>query len=409
MLRNLYDQNYSSGQVASGTGSAFQTGPFTEAFDAKVIDNRINPAPNIPLGTLFVEQMALANGGDAFYVPEFATGIPRKLFTYGALTEIPLPPVPPNVNTPGAVGATQGQQNIRIRQVGTCLALCTTGGGIAIGAGTLLTSDGLGNLTPFAAASAAPTPTITPFGTTGGTTYTYKLAAVSNAGVASALGTAASTTTGNATLSGTNGNIISFTPVADAAYYIVVRTVGGAAQGVIGTVPGGGSSFTDIGQGVQANTSATVYFPTLTAPNAPTVVQVSGAVAGTTSNTYKITAVGSNGVYSAESTGTALATSNAVLSVANGNKITWTAVTGAAYYLIDRTAAGGTPSTTGIIGASNAPTAGFVDYGQAATAYAAVTTPTPTPPAGLTYAVARGTLAASITTPTLVSVSMGGF
>jgi hypothetical protein len=410
VIRNIYDQNYSSGQVGSGTGSAFQTGPFTEAFDAKVLDARINPSPNIGLGTLFIEQAGLTSAGDENYIPEFATGIPRKLFTYGILTAIPLPPVPPNVNTPGAVGATQGQQEIRVRQIGTCLALCTTvSSAVAIAAGTLLTSDGAGNLTPFQPPSAAPTPTVTPFGTTGSTTYTYKLAAVSFDGVATALSTAASTTTGNATLTGTNGNLITWTPVSDAAYYIVVRTVGGAAQGVIGIAPGGASSLEDVGQGIQANTSATVYFPTLSAPSAPTVAQVTGAVAGTTTDTYKITAVGPNGVWSAESSATSLTTANAVLSPTNANKITWTAVTGAAYYVIDRTAAGGTPSTTGVIGVSNSPTAGFLDYGQAGTALVAQTVPTPTPRAGLVYAVARGVLAAGTTTPTLTSVSVGGF
>ena len=409
MIRNLYDQNYSSGQVAPGTGSAFQTGPFLEAIDAKVLDARVAPAPNIGLGTLFIEQNGLSSSGDQSYIPEFATGIPRKLFTYGILTSIPIPPVPPNSTTPGAVGATQGSQEIRIRQIGTASALVTTGNGVAVAAGTLLTSDGAGNLSAFGAPSAAPTPTVTPFGTTGATTYTYKIASVSLDGVASALGTAASTTTGNATLTGTNGNLIAWTPVADAAYYIVVRTVGGAAQGVIGIAPGGASSLEDIGQAVQSNTSATVYFPTLSAPGAPTVAQVTGAVAGTTTVTYKVTAVGPNGVWSAESTATSLTTANAILSPTNANKITWTAVTGASYYVIDRTAAGGSPSTTGNIGASNSPTTGFLDYGQAATTFTAQTTPTPQPRNGLTYAIARGALAANITTPTLTLVSVGGF
>ena len=78
-------------------------------------------------------------------------------------------------------------------------------------------------------------PTITNSGTTGSTTYTYTVTASNSAGetVASAGG---STTTGNATLTSTNKNIVTITYVNGATSYNVYRTVGGATQGKIGTI-----------------------------------------------------------------------------------------------------------------------------------------------------------------------------
>jgi hypothetical protein len=290
---------------------------------------------------------------------------------------------------------------------GPIQALCVapTAGG-AIAPGTLLCSDGTGNLEPFQPPSAAPTPTVTPVGTTGSTSYSYALVAVSINGTYSAIGTAGSTTTGNATLSGANYNLITWTPVVDAVSYIIVRTVGGATQGAIAIVTASDASFADVGIAAQTGTTATQPFLRPATPSAPTVAQVTGATAGSTSYAYKITAIAANGVWSAESSATTLSTGNATLSVANANKITWTAVAGATYYAIDRTTAGGTPSTTGFIGYATAAqaTAGFIDYGIAATTFTAITTPTPTPVAGATLATSLGTLASGTTTPTLTWV-----
>lgn len=80
-------------------------------------------------------------------------------------------------------------------------------------------------------------PTVTPIGTSGSTTYGYKIVARNSLGVsvASAEGT---TTTGNAALSATNYNRITWTAVSKAASYDVYRTTGGATQGKIGNVTG---------------------------------------------------------------------------------------------------------------------------------------------------------------------------
>ncbi len=411
MIRLLTDTAYVSAGVPSGTASAFVEVPTLEDFDTNAIDNRISPAPNISLGTLFDQQFAAANSGDAFYVPNAVAYRALPMFSYGILTAVP-PPSAPAVNTALVTNKSAGQNQIRLRQKGVCQALCVTpSSAVAIAVGTLLASDGNGNLQPFQPPSAAPTPTVTPVGTTGATTYTYKLAAVSLDGVATVLGTAGSTTTGNATLSNANYNQLTWTPVADAAYYIIVRTVGGATQGVIGIVPNNVSVYNDTGLAATENTSATVYFPTLSAPGTPTVAQVTGAVAGTSTDGYKVTAVGPNGVWSAESTEQTLTTSNATLSVANANKITWTAVTGAAYYVIDRSTAA-TGYKTGVIGFSNSPTAGFLDYGQAiidTVANLTQATPAPIPRPGTVLAIGMGALAAGTTTATLTQVNVGGF
>jgi len=78
-------------------------------------------------------------------------------------------------------------------------------------------------------------PTVTPQGTPGATAYSYVVVALAQNGV-SAASAAGSTTTGNATLSGTNTNRIVWVAVAGATAYRIYRTVGGATQGLIATV-----------------------------------------------------------------------------------------------------------------------------------------------------------------------------
>ncbi len=80
-------------------------------------------------------------------------------------------------------------------------------------------------------------PTVTPEGTTGGASYSYKIVANDNVSGTTPASGAGSTTTGNATLSSGNYNLITFNPVHGASGgYSVYRTVGGGTQGLIGTV-----------------------------------------------------------------------------------------------------------------------------------------------------------------------------
>lgn len=312
-----------------------------------------------------------------------------------------------------AAKAVGGTAKIVVR--GPAQTLCTTNATTAIAAGTPVQADGAGNCTTFAIPSTPPTPTLVVNGTTGSATPAYALVAVSYDGIPSAIGTAVAASTANATTTYLNSNTINWTPAADAAYYIVVRTAAAgtpSTTGVIGIVPGGQGTFTDIGNAILANTSATQFFTRPAAGGTPTVAQVSGATAGSTTDSYKVTAIMPNGVWGAEGSAGSLTTANAVLSATNGNKITWTATTGAVLYAIDRTAAGGTPSSTGLIGYATPAmaTSGFLDIGQAAVTFpTAQTVPNPTPRAGACLGYALGALTTSTSTPTLTNVLVGCF
>jgi hypothetical protein len=94
------------------------------------------------------------------------------------------------------------------------------------------------DLGDLGAANAAPT--VTPQGTPGATAYSYVVVTTKEDGsvTRSAVG---STATGNATLSGTNFNLVEWAAIAGATKYEVYRTVGGDEQGKIATVtPGPG-------------------------------------------------------------------------------------------------------------------------------------------------------------------------
>lgn len=429
MIRCVQDLSASGTAFPTGLQGAFQEYPNLEPIDATVLDARVAPAPNIGVGTLWIENFfasglsspppstgGIVNEGDALYTPSAFYGQSVPLFSYGVLVGIP--PTPTGGAGLGATAgyATGGQvQQLRIRQKGSCFALCTAPGTTAIAPGTLLTADGAGNLTPFQPPSGAPTPTITPEGTTGAATWTYALFAVGYDGQYSAIGTAASTTTGNATLTVTNYNLITWTPVADAAQYVIVRTVSGgtpASVGTIGVVGSGVSSFTDTGQAADPRTSATNPVPNLPSPSTTTVAQVTGATPGTSTYTYRVSAILPNGVWSnTQGTATSVTTGNATLSPTNGNLITWSAVTGAVAYAITRTVAP-TGYSTGIIGYATSPTTGFVDYGQPALGtYTGLYQQFPAAQGapGAVLAIAKGTLAAGTTTPALVLVNVGGF
>lgn len=92
-------------------------------------------------------------------------------------------------------------------------------------------------------------PTVTPSGTPGVTSYSYRVVAVAGTKVTDA-SAAGSTTTGNATLTGSDFNRVAWSAPAGAVgvtEYRVYRSVGGATQGLIGTVAVGTTQFDDTG------------------------------------------------------------------------------------------------------------------------------------------------------------------
>jgi hypothetical protein len=310
-----------------------------------------------------------------------------------------MPTPTPNlqVTPPETLGALQSQL-VNALAADEAVAVTTVAGGSQTLQGATLNTKVLA--TPGA-------PTITTSGTAGATTYTYKVVAKIGAaplGRPTAASAAGSTTTGNATLSASNFNIVTFTCVPYATSYDIYRTAGGSAQGKIANVlqpaavvaqfPTSLSYQTtattavlnDTGLAGDSSTAPTVNLTgscqndthgdvNVVALSAPYNLAVANAgTAGSTAYTYVVSAVDSVG--EVPCTGVATATGNATLTSGNSNLITWNDTPGAQYYNIYRSASSGTPGTTGLIGTvypSGAATYSFSDTG-----IAVITTRVPT-------------------------------
>lgn len=107
--------------------------------------------------------------------------------------------------------------------------------------------------------------------------------------------------------------------------------------------------------------------PELSRPGTPTVTPQ--GTAGSTSWSYAVYArTGREACSDVSFAGLALG--NATLSGSNFNRITWSSITGATSYVVFRVSAGGSPSTTGIIGTTTSTT--FDDTGLSADGTAAL-------------------------------------
>ena len=113
------------------------------------------------------------------------------------------------------------------------------------------------HLKELSALSTPPTPTVTPQGVAGVTAYSYKVVAGHRQGTTEA-GSAGSTATGNATLSSTNFNRVTWTAVTGAEFYLIYRTVGGATTGVVAVVAASALQFDDTGIVADSTTAPTV-------------------------------------------------------------------------------------------------------------------------------------------------------
>lgn len=106
-------------------------------------------------------------------------------------------------------------------------------------------------------------PTVTPQGTTGAATWTYKISAVNATGNETVLSANGSTTSGNATLSGTNFNRITWSATPGAAAYRIYRVATGTSPnttGYIGTVDAHSTlQFDDTGIGIMGGYSGSVF------------------------------------------------------------------------------------------------------------------------------------------------------
>jgi len=106
--------------------------------------------------------------------------------------------------------------------------------------------------------------------------------------------------------------------------------------------------------------------PLLTDVSQPTVTPQ--GTGGSTTWGYEIVAIDANGKKTATSTEGTSAAGNATLDDTNFNRVTWTDITGGVTYEIWRESAGGTPSTTGLIGTVGSGVQQFDDTGLTATA-----------------------------------------
>jgi hypothetical protein len=206
------------------------------------------------------------------------------------------------------------------------------------------------------------TPTITNVGTAGVVTWAYKVVALSGSGASlgsTPASAAGSTTTGNATETSANYNVITWAAVAGAVSYDVYRTTAGttpSTTGKIGNVLATVVKNTGLqpstyslndtalaGDGTTAptaNTTGILYAPVLgnylvlTTP--VNVVVTPKGTAGATSYSYKVVARSAVGTTAASTAGSTT-TGNATLSTTNFNAVTWNAVPGAVSYDVYRT------------------------------------------------------------------------
>ena len=106
---------------------------------------------------------------------------------------------------------------------------------------------------------------------------------------------------------------------------------------------------------------------TVTTVSPPVISSLTtSGTAQTTSYTYEVVAAVTNGAITNPSSTDTITTGNAILSATNYNIITWGAVTGVTNYYVYRTASGGTPSSTGLIGVIPSGTTTLHDTGLSA-------------------------------------------
>jgi Multicopper oxidase len=149
-------------------------------------------------------------------------------------------------------------------------------------------------------------------------------------------------------------------------------------------------------------TGTTTAVVILGAAGAPTVAVV--GTAGAVTWSYQIVAYNANGDGVPSPAGST-ATGNATLAATNYNHITWAPVANALGYRVLRTAAGGSPSTVGLIASPAA--AAFDDQGATATAYTANTANPVVYPATSSFVLTATT--GYISTPDGNSIFMWGY
>ncbi|HSX36540.1 MAG TPA: hypothetical protein VLG13_00225, partial [Patescibacteria group bacterium] len=137
------------------------------------------------------------------------------------------------------------------------LIIKSQGGGLAVGQSSASASLSLqGALVTTQLPTPTLSATVTNVGTSGATTYRYQVTALDGNSGETAGSTVQQTTTGNATLSGTNYNTITWTPVGGAVQYSVYRCTGAACTPLkLTTVSGNVTSYNDQAAGSPSGTA----------------------------------------------------------------------------------------------------------------------------------------------------------
>lgn len=237
-------------------------------------------------------------------------------------------------------------------------------------------------------------PTITNVGAAGSTVYIYKVVTTTYDGRDSIPSDAGSTSTGNATLNGTNYNTASWSAVTGAASYTVLKWNGSAWQKLAGGVTG--TSYNDQGGALSAyslsttnpggeitqqsqtmtgdltNTGGQYIGTALSTPPTPTVTPTGGS--GAVAYSYAIVGVSVDGRDTVQSTAGSTATGVVFGSLTQSvyNLVQWTALSNVAGIRVIRTAGG---TSQGQITTTLLPpnALSFKDTGLAASAYTAAT------------------------------------
>lgn len=152
----------------------------------------------------------------------------------------------------GLVDADLGATHAALTtQANTFTANQVIDGLLGVGLSPSFAIHGLGAGLRLQALATPTAPTVTPNGTTGATTYSYYLVATDAAGRKTAPSPVGQTTTGNATLSGTNFNAITWSAVPGAVSYDVLK--GDTGHSIALAVAG--TSFNDTGTATAAYTA----------------------------------------------------------------------------------------------------------------------------------------------------------
>jgi hypothetical protein len=186
-------------------------------------------------------------------------------------------------------------------------------------------------------------PTVANVGTAGTTSYTYYVVATDRNGNKTLAGTAGTTTTGNATLSGSNYNTISWTAVPGAVSYDILKgdTAHSLALAVTGT------SLNDTGQATAAytapsrNTTADLTIDgVLTITGQPNSAYLPTGM-GTTAQNVETTIIYNggafaNGIYTVPATGVYFFDANYMGNINNGALIMTMYVNNVSKYVVDK-------------------------------------------------------------------------